>query len=196
MDQNFMKEKKILPLVVSMSLPMVISMVVNSLYNIVDSYFVAKISEDAMTALSLVYPVQNLMTAIAVGFGIGMNARIAFCLGAEDKEQADQAAATGMVLSFIHGVMLMLVCIWGMPWFLSLYTKNEAIMDMGLAYANRAFLFSVIIMLGISLEKIFQAVGRMKVSMISMMCGFVTNIVLDPLMIFGIGPFPKMGMAG
>lgn len=196
MDQNFMKEKKILPLVVSMSLPMVISMAVNSLYNIVDSYFVAKISEDAMTALSLVYPVQNLMTAIAVGFGIGMNARIAFCLGAEDKEQADQATATGMVLSFIHGVVLMLICIWGMPWFLLLYTKNEAIMDMGLAYANRAFLFSVIIMLGISLEKIFQAVGRMKVSMISMMCGFVTNIVLDPLMIFGIGPFPKMGMAG
>ena len=108
MNQNFMKEKKILPLVVSMSLPMVISMAVNSLYNIVDSYFVAKISEDAMTALSLVYPVQNLMTAIAVGFGIGMNARIAFCLGAEDKEQADQAAATGMVLSFIHGVALML----------------------------------------------------------------------------------------
>ena len=196
MDQNFMKEKKILPLVVSMSLPMVISMAVNSLYNIVDSYFVAKISEDAMTALSLVYPVQNLMTAIAVGFGIGMNARIAFCLGAEDREQANQAAATGMVLSFIHGVVLMLVCIWGMPWFLSLYTKNEAIIDMGLAYANRAFLFSVIIMLGISLEKIFQAVGRMKVSMISMMCGFVTNIVLDPLMIFGIGPFPKMEMAG
>ena len=82
MDQNFMKEKKILPLVISMSLPMVISMAVNSLYNIVDSYFVAKISENAMTALSLVYPVQNLMTAIAVGFGVGMNARVAFCLGA------------------------------------------------------------------------------------------------------------------
>ena len=80
MDQNFMKEKKILPLVISMSLPMVISMAVNSLYNIVDSYFVAKISENAMTALSLVYPIQNLMTAIAVGFGVGMNARVAFCL--------------------------------------------------------------------------------------------------------------------
>ena len=78
MDQNFMKEKRILPLVISMALPMVLSMAVNSLYNIVDSYFVAKINENAMTALSLVYPVQNLMTAIAVGFGIGMNARIAF----------------------------------------------------------------------------------------------------------------------
>lgn len=196
MDQNFMKEKKILPLVISMALPMVISMAVNSLYNIVDSYFVAKISEDAMTALSLVYPVQNLMTAIAVGFGVGMNAVIAFCLGAGDQKKANQAATTGMLLSFVHGVVLMIICMLGMPWFLSLYTKNDAIIGMGLVYAKRVFLFSVIIMLGISLEKIFQAVGRMKVSMISMMCGFIANIVLDPLMIFGIGPFPEMGMAG
>lgn len=196
MDQNFMKEKNILQLVISMSLPMVISMAVNSLYNIVDSYFVAKISEEAMTALSLVYPVQNLITSIAVGFGIGMNARIAFCLGAGDERQADQAATTGMLLSFIHGVILMVVCTLGMPWFLSLYTGNQEILNMGLEYANRAFAFSIIIMLGISLEKIFQSVGRMKVSMISMMCGFIANIVLDPLMIFGIGPFPKMGMAG
>lgn len=191
-----MKEKKILPLVISMSLPMVISMAVNSLYNIVDSYFVAKISEDAMTALSLVYPAQNMMTAIAVGFGVGMNAAIAFCLGAGDQKKANQAATTGMLLSFVHGVILMVICMLGMPWFLSLYTKNETVIEMGLIYANRVFLFSVIIMLGISLEKIFQAVGRMKVSMISMMCGFIANIVLDPLMIFGIGPFPKMGMAG
>ena len=196
MNQNFMKEKKILPLVISMSLPMVVSMAVNSLYNIVDSYFVAKISEEAMTALSLVYPIQNLMTAIAVGFGVGMNARIAFCLGAGDKKQADEAATTGLLLSVMHGVILMVICMLGMPWFLSLYTKNSTVIELGLIYANRAFLFSVIIMLGISLEKIFQAVGRMKVSMISMMCGFITNIILDPLMIFGIGPFPKMGMAG
>lgn len=196
MNQNFMKEKKILPLVISMSLPMVVSMAVNSLYNIVDSYFVAKISEEAMTALSLVYPIQNLMTAIAVGFGVGMNARIAFCLGAGDKKQADEAATTGLLLSVMHGVILMVICMLGMPWFLSLYTKNSTVIELGLIYANKAFLFSVIIMLGISLEKIFQAVGRMKVSMISMMCGFITNIILDPLMIFGIGPFPKMGMAG
>ena len=94
MNQEFMKEKKILPLVISMSLPMVISMAVNSLYNIVDSYFVASISEDAMTALSLVYPIQSLMTAIAVGFGVGINAKIAFCLGANDKKTANQAAST------------------------------------------------------------------------------------------------------
>lgn len=196
MDQNFMKEKKILPLVITMSLPMVISMAVNSLYNIVDSYFVANISEDAMTALSLVYPVQNLMTAIGVGFGVGLNARIAYFLGADNKKAADKAATTGMLLSFLHGIILMVICLLGMPWFLSLYTKNESMIKMGLEYANRAFLFSVIIMVSIALEKIFQAVGRMKACMVSMMGGFITNIVLDPLMIFGIGPFPKMGMAG
>ena len=196
MNQDFMKERKILPLVLSMSLPMVISMAVNSLYNIVDSYFVAKINEDAMTALSLVYPVQNLITAIGVGFGIALNAKIAFALGAGKKEDANQVASTGMVLSFVHGIVLMVICLLGMPWFLSLYTKKEKIIEMGLVYANRAFLFSVIIMFGISLEKIFQSVGKMKVSMISMMCGFIVNIVLDPLMIFGIGPFPEMGMAG
>lgn len=196
MNQSFMREKKILPLVISMSLPMVISMAVNSLYNIVDSYFVASISEDAMTALSLVYPIQSLMTAIAVGFGVGINAKIAFCLGANDKKMADKAATTGMLLSFIHGILLMIVCLLIMPWFLSLYTNNQEIIDIALVYANRAFLFSVIIMTSISIEKVFQAVGRMKETMISMLCGFVTNIVLDPLLIFGIGPFPKMGMAG
>lgn len=196
MNQSFMREKKILPLVISMSLPMVISMAVNSLYNIVDSYFVASISEDAMTALSLVYPIQSLMTAIAVGFGVGINAKIAFCLGANDKKMADKAATMGMLLSFIHGILLMIVCLLIMPWFLSLYTNNQKIIDIALVYANRAFLFSVIIMTSISIEKVFQAVGRMKETMISMLCGFVTNIVLDPLLIFGIGPFPKMGMAG
>lgn len=169
MNQNFMRERKILPLVISMSLPMVISMAVNSLYNIVDSYFVANISEDAMTALSLVYPIQNLMTAIGVGFGVGLNARIAYCLGSDNIKLAEQAAVTGIVLSFIHGIVLMVICMMSMPWFLSLYTRNENVIEMGLAYANRAFLFSIIIMLSIALEKIFQAVGRMKVSMISML---------------------------
>lgn len=196
MNQTFMKEKKILPLVISMSLPMVISMAVNALYNIVDSFFVAKISENAMTALSLVFPVQNLVASIAVGFGVGMNARIAFCLGAEDQAQADRATATGMMLSFVHGLILTLLCLLVMPWFLSLYTQDAQTLHMGLAYANRVFLFSIVIMLGVALEKIFQAVGRMKVSMVSMLAGLVVNIILDPLMIFGLGPFPKMGIEG
>ena len=91
MDQTFMKEKKILPLVLSMALPMIISMAVNSLYNIIDSFFVSKVSENAMTALSLVYPIQNLVNSIAVGFGVGINAVVAFHLGAGEMQNADRA---------------------------------------------------------------------------------------------------------
>ena len=91
MDQTYMKEQPVLKLIVSMALPMVISMMVSSLYNIVDSFFIARISEDAMTALSLVYPVQNLINAVMIGFGIGINAVISFYLGAQDKKMADRA---------------------------------------------------------------------------------------------------------
>lgn len=92
MNDTFMKEKPVLPLIASMALPMVISMLVNSLYNIVDSFFVAQINEDAMTALSLVYPLQNLINAVAIGFGVGINAQIAFQLGADNKDRAGAAA--------------------------------------------------------------------------------------------------------
>ena len=92
MNENFMKEKPVFPLLVSMALPMVISMLVNSLYNIVDSFFVAQISEDAMTALSLVYPVQNFVNAVAIGFGIGLNAVISYYLGASDKNPPEHPA--------------------------------------------------------------------------------------------------------
>lgn len=196
MEQSFMKEKNILPLVLSMALPMVISMAVNSLYNIIDSYFVAKVSENAMTALALVYPVQNLINAIAIGFGIGINAGIAFYLGAGDQERADNTATQGVFLSFIHGILLTLVCMIGMPLFLKNFSSDEEIIKLALLYSNRAFLFSPIITLGLSYEKIFQAVGQMKVSMFSMICGCAANIILDPLMIFGIGIFPAMGIAG
>ncbi len=196
MEQTFMKEKKVLPLVVSMSLPMVISMAVNSLYNIIDSYFVARVSEDAMTALALVFPVQNLINAIAIGFGIGINAGIALCLGAGDQERADKTATQGVLFSFIHGVLLAGGCILGMPLFLRGFSSDAGIIGLALDYSDRAFLFAPVIALGLAFEKIFQAVGRMKVSMFSMMCGCIVNIILDPLMIFGMGPFPEMGIAG
>lgn len=196
MDQTYMKEKRILPLVISMSLPMVISMAVNALYNIIDSYFVAKISEDAMTALSFVFPIQNLINAIAAGFGIGINACVAFYLGAQDKKRADNATTVGVFFSIIHGILLTVICIWGSPVFLSIFTSDAKITEAALAYANRVFLFCPVITLGIGFEKIFQAVGKMKVSMFSLMCGCIANIILDPLMIFGIGIFPEMGIKG
>ena len=109
MDQTYMKEQPVLKLILSMALPMVLSMMVSSLYNIVDSFFIARISEDAMTALSLVYPVQNLVNAVMIGFGIGINAVISFYLGAQDKEMADRAATQGMLLGTIHGIGFMIL---------------------------------------------------------------------------------------
>ena len=196
MEQTFMKEKKILPLVLSMSLPMMLSMLVNSLYNIVDSYFVAQISEQAMTALSLVYPLQLLETAIAVGFGVGMNAAAAYYLGAKEQQRADDIVTSGLILSLLHGVILMAAALLFAPAFVSLFTENEKILADGVKYSNLVFIFAVPNVIAITFEKIFQAEGRMKVSMLSMLCGCVANIILDPLLIFGIGIFPKMGIEG
>ena len=191
-----MKERPILPLLASMALPMVLSMLVNSLYNIVDSFFVAQISEAAMTALSLVYPVQNFINAVAIGFGVGINAVISIALGAGDRRWADAAATHGMALSALHGLILTLASIAAMPLFLARFTTDPAVIQMGLAYSKTAFSFSVIIMLGLSFEKIFQAVGRMKVTMAALLTGCVSNILLDPVLIFGLGPFPELGISG
>lgn len=191
-----MREKKILPLVLSMSLPMVISMAVNSLYNIVDSYFVARLSEQAMTALAFVFPIQNLITSIAVGFGVGINAAVAYFLGAKEQKRADQAVSQGILFSLLHGLILTVVCIKGMPVFLRMFTRESQVSEMAVIYSERAFLFSAAVTAGVAFEKIFQSVGRMKVSMFSMICGCVTNIILDPIMIFGAGPVPAMGIAG
>ena len=191
-----MKTRPIFPLLLSMSLPMVISMLVNSLYNIIDSFFVAKISEDAMTSLSLVFPVQNFISATAIGFGIGINAVIAIYLGAGRKEKADIAATQGLALSALHGIVLMIICILIMPAFLSMFTSNKNVIDLGVQYCNIVFTFSPALMLAIAFEKIFQSVGRMKISMFSMLCGCIANIILDPLLIFGVGFFPEMGIKG
>lgn len=196
MSETFMKERPILPLLASMALPMVLSMLVNSLYNIVDSFFVAQISEAAMTALSLVYPVQNFINAVAIGFGVGINAVISIALGAGDRRRADAAATHGMALSALHGLILTLASIAVMPLFLARFTTDPAVIQMGLAYSKTAFSFSVIIMLGLSFEKIFQAVGRMKVTMAALLTGCVSNILLDPVLIFGLGPFPELGISG
>ena len=196
MNDTFMKEKPVLPLILSMSLPMVLSMLVNSLYNIIDSFFVAQISEEAMTALSLVYPVQNFINAVGIGFGVGINAVIAFHLGAGDHEKADQAATQGLVLAVIHGVVMTVCCITIMPVFLRMFTSYEAVIELGVCYSVVAFAFTLIVTVSMAFEKLFQAVGNMKTTMISLMCGCITNIVLDPVLIFGYGLFPEMGIEG
>ena len=196
MKDSFMKEKPVLPLLVSMALPMVISMLVNSLYNIVDSFFVARISEQAMTALSLVYPVQNLINAVAIGYGVGINALIAFYSGADDRVSVDTAATQGFLFAAIHGILITVGSISIMPAFLHMFTSDEGVIELGIQYSTIVFMFSLVIMIGLSFEKMFQSVGRMGMTMISMLCGCISNIILDPLLIFGIGFFPEMGIAG
>ena len=196
MNDTFMKEKPVFPLLTSMALPMVASMLVSALYNIVDSLYVARISEEAMTALSLVYPVQNFINAVAIGFSIGISALISLHLGAGNQEKADTAATHGMVLSLLHGIIASVAGIAVIPRFLRSFTTDETVIALGLTYARIAFLFSVIIMAAMAFEKIFQAVGCMKITMTGLSLGSVCNIILDPLLIFGIGPFPEMGIAG
>ena len=177
MNETFMKEKPVLPLLVSMALPNVISMLVNSLYNIVDSLFVARISEDAMTALSLVFPIQNFANAIAIGFGIGINAMIALYLGAGDHKKAETAATHGMALSLMHGILITIVSIVIMPGFLRRFTSDAGLIASGITYSTIVFLFATI-------------------NMAALIFGCVCNILLDPILIFGLGPVPAMGIAG
>lgn len=196
MQQEFMKTKPILPLVLSMSLPMMLSMLVNSLYNIIDSMFVARLGEDALTAVSLIYPLQTLVTSVGVGFGVGINAVAAFFLGAGEKDKADKATTQGILLSIVHGLLLTLITCLTLPAFLHLFTQDAQIYEWGLQYGYLVLSFAVISTLQIAIEKVFQAVGSMKVPMLCMTAGCVANIVLDPLFIFGIGFFPRMEIEG
>lgn len=196
MQDDFMREKPVLPLVLSMALPMTLSMLVNSLYNIVDSYFIAKISEDAMTAVSLVYPLQIFITAVAVGLGIGLNASAAYYLGAQQGELANRTASAGVLLSIVHGIILTAACILAVPYFLRMFTENPQIIRDGLSYSYIVFAFCVPLTLGVAFEKIFQAEGQMVISMLSMLGGCITNIILDPILIFGTPFTPAMGITG
>lgn len=196
MNDTFMKTKPVFPLLVSMALPNVISMLVNSLYNIVDSLFVAQINEQAMTALSLVFPIQNFVNAVAIGFGVGINALVALYRGAGDHDKADAAATHGMALSVLHGLLCTLLATAIMPGFLARFTADSTIVPMGVTYSAIVFFFAIVNMTSLAFEKIFQAVGRMKLTMLALISGCVCNILLDPILIFGLGPVPALGIAG
>ena len=149
-----------------------------------------------MTALSLVFPLQNLVNAVVIGFAIGINATIAYFLGAEKHNTADKTASLGTLFNMIHGFVLAVVCIAITAPFLAMFTDKRSIIEMGTEYAKIVFIFAVPNAAGLCFEKIFQSVGRMKTSMLCMLVGCVSNIILDPLMIFGIGIFPEMGIRG
>ena len=191
-----MKEKPVLPLVLKMALPMVISMLVNSLYNIVDSFFVAQVSEDAMTAISIVYPLQNLANAVGVGFGVGINAAVAYYLGAGNGKAANRSATLGIILSALHGIVLAGICVLFIRPFISMFTDSEEIAAYGLDYFYTVIAFAPVLTLGMAFEKVLQATGKMKTTMFCMAIGAVANIILDPIFISGLGAIPAMGVFG
>ncbi len=191
-----MKEKPVLPLVLKMALPMVISMLVNSLYNIVDSFFVAQVSEDAMTAISIVYPLQNLANAVGVGFGVGINAAVAYYLGAGNGKAANRSATLGIILSALHGIVLAGICVLFIRPFISMFTDSEQIIAYGLDYFYIVIAFAPVLTLGMAFEKVLQATGKMKTTMFCMAIGAVANIILDPIFISGLGAIPAMGVFG
>lgn len=182
-----MKEKPIIPLVAKMSLPVVLSMIINALYNFVDSIFVSKISEDAMTAISLVFPVQNLSIAVGVGFGVGISAAVSFYMGAKKFEAANRSAALGLILGTVHGIILAAVSAGCIAPFVKLFTKSDIIIGHALDYFYVVVAFAPIITLSMAFEKLLQSVGKMMTTMFCMMLGAIVNIILDPVFIFVAG---------
>ena len=195
-QQNKMGTAKMGPLIFSMALPAMISMIINSLYNIVDSIFVAKYSQDALAAVSLVYPLQMLVVAIGVGTGVGVNSLIARRLGEKRQKHADSAAEHGIALAVVGGIAFFILG-WGFSGvFVGAFGASEAVSTFAVQYSHLAVGMSIFVMISMMCEKIQQSGGNMIIPMCQGLTGAIINIILDPLMIFGIGPFPEMGIRG
>ena len=190
-----MQEGKLL---LNMSLPMMVSMLVQAMYNIVDSIFVAKISEDALTAVSLAFPLQSLMIAVGAGTGVGVNALISRGLGEKKRDRVDAVAANGIfiyVLSYLAIAVLGFIAV--RPFYnMQVGAGQENIMELGVTYLSIAMIFSFGLFGQFVFERILQATGRTFFTMISQMTGAIINIIMDPILIFGLLGFPKLGIAG
>lgn len=183
-------------LLFGMSLPAMFSMLVQALYNIVDSIFVARISQDALTALTLAFPMQMIVTAFAIGTGVGINSLVARKLGEGDKETASQVAQLGLMLALIIAAFFAGIGYVTAKYYISLFTQDPVIYEMGFSYLAIVMTFSFGQCIEVILNKTLQATGNMLTPMISMLCGTATNIALDPILIFGYIGAPAMGIKG
>ncbi|MBS5388692.1 MAG: MATE family efflux transporter [Clostridiales bacterium] len=195
-QENKMGVMPVPKLLISMSLPMVISMLVQALYNIIDSMFVAQLSEDALTAVSLAFPVQNLMIAIAAGTGVGINALLSRNLGEKRFEEANLAARNGIFLGFISFICIALLGLVGSRIFFSAQTDNTVIANYGTQYMMIVTILSFGIFLEITFERLLQATGKTFYTMITQGTGAIINIIMDPILIFGLFGFPRLEVAG
>lgn len=183
-------------LVLKVSLPIMFSMMIQALYNVVDSIFVARYHPQALTAVSLAMPIQNLMIALSVGTGVGINSLISRRLGEKNRKEALDTAHNGMFLALLSWIIFLVFGIFFARPFFSAYTNDAQVLKMGGDYLQIVTIFSLSLFLSIGVEKCMQGTGNNLYNMITMLCGAVTNILLDPFLIFGIGPFPEMGVAG
>ncbi len=194
--ENKMGTMPVFKLIMNMSLPMMFSMFIQSMYNIVDSFFVAKISENAITAVSLAFPIQNLMISFAVGTSIGVNALLSTRLGQKNQNDVNKAATNGLFLAFAtYAVFAVLGIFTIKPYFYSQIDIQE-IRDFGITYLNIVLFVSFGMFGSIMMEKLLQSTGKATLSMWSQLAGALTNIILDPILIMGLGPIPAMGIAG
>ena len=196
--ENKMGTMPIGKLLFNMSLPMMISMLVQALYNIVDSIFVAKLSENALTAVSLAFPLQTLLIAVATGTGVGMNALLSKSLGEHNFKKANKIADNA---AFIYAISYIVFLILGFtivrPFYASqIGNADVEIMELGIDYLSTVMIFSFGLFTQIFFERLLTSTGRTIFSMTSQLCGAITNIILDPIMIFGLLGFPKMGVTG
>lgn len=194
--ENKMGTMPIPQLVVNMSLPMIISMLVQALYNVVDSIFVSHINENALTAVSLAFPVQNLMIAVASGTGVGLNALLSRSLGEKNFKQANKAANTSILLTLCSYLAFALIGIFGSRLFFAAQTSDTQILSYGYQYMSIICIFSFGLFFQINMERLLQSTGLTFFTMITQGTGAIINIIFDPILIFGYFGFPKMGVAG
>ena len=195
-QENKMGVMPVGKLLFTMSLPIMISMLVQALYNVVDSMFVARVSENALTALSMAFPIQNLMIAVSTGLGVGLNAVLSRALGAKDEKGVNRAATNGIMLLFICGLVFMLGGATIVRPYFEMQTDIAEIVESGVDYTTIVMLGSMGIFMQILFERLLQSTGRTLLTMVSQGVGAIANIILDPIFIFGLFGVPKMGVAG
>ena len=194
--ENKMGSMPVNKLLLNMAVPMIISMLVQAFYNVVDSVFVAQLSEDALNAVSLAFPIQNLMISVAVGTGVGINALLSKSLGEKRQDRANAAAMNGLFLAAASYVVFMLIGLTCSHLFFSIQTDKQAIVDYGSSYMFIVCVMSMGLFFQITFERILQATGRTLYTMFTQALGAIINIVLDPILIFGLCGLPRMEVAG
>ncbi|MEG0329742.1 MAG: MATE family efflux transporter [Longicatena sp.] len=195
-ETNKMGIKPVFPLLMSMAFPPMLSMLIQSLYNIVDSVFVAQIGEQALTAVSLAFPIQTLMIACSVGIGVGLNSYISRKLGEKNIKEANSAILHGLLLAFLGYLMFVVAGFFLIRPFFTMFTSDLVILEQACTYTYICVFFSFGCFLHICIEKVFQSTGKMIFPMAIQTIGAIINIILDPIMIFGYFGFPAMGVAG